>query len=384
MVYMHRSNALIAFAPQVVQPVELSLVKIVAAPSSNIKALSVSELQIKLNGEVTKMIRAGHLRPGYFSSGIVDLHASRTCGDDLLDYWHNPADTIITLLQALPYLTPLVQNQAITYIQSEFSKYSPYQFNHIGWKDGASREAFMVPLEPSQDMAATGPWPINWEYIGWQRNPMSFYAIWKYAEKFGGATSLYNATKDLFEKVPSDAYLIEFPAVHNAYIAGYIGYLELQKLAGVPETASMRQDLNRLLSLRASTFSKDVPDKWSAIEAQNGYSLAYCHSFAVSRNFMNMTPELAAHLQANASDKVRQAIQEYNRVAPYWFVTRHDSTFGEGAIDHYYNSPTNFQARALILKEPYQQLIKYLDVPAVATGDLFYIQNLITLIKAAN
>ena len=41
-----------------------------------------------------------------------------------------------------------------------------------------------------------------------------------------------------------------------------------------------------------------------------------------------------------------------------------------------------FSAKAMILREPREELIKYLDVPAFARGDLFYIQNLVAAIEA--
>ncbi|RPJ51926.1 MAG: hypothetical protein EHM21_01510 [Chloroflexi bacterium] len=169
------------------------------------------------------------------------------------------------------------------------------------------------------------------------------------------------------------------PEVLNAYIAGYTGYLELQKLAGVAETASIRQKLNELRAVRVNNFSKDIPQAWFQDQA-----LWHCRAFSVSRNFMFMEPEVANALRENAAalGKAQQALQEYAYVAPYWFQTKPEATFGEGAIDHYYNRYTLLQARAQILRQPYSELVKYLDVPAAPVGDLFYIQSLVILIEA--
>src|SRR5690606_20786121 len=95
--------------------------------------------------EVQKMIDAGHLRPGYVSSGIIDNRIDRNCGDDPVDYWHAPGETIVTLLDALDHLPAGMQAAARSYIQSEFRDYPPYAYNHIGWTSGASREAFDLP-----------------------------------------------------------------------------------------------------------------------------------------------------------------------------------------------------------------------------------------------
>jgi hypothetical protein len=64
-------------------------------------------------------------------------------------------------------------------------------------------------------------------------------------------------------------------------------------------------------------------------------------------------------------------------------VPKFDATVGEGTFQHLYDSPALFQAKAYILKEPYTELVKWLDVPAFARGDLFYIQNLVAALSAA-
>jgi len=40
------------------------------------------------------------------------------------------------------------------------------------------------------------------------------------------------------------------------------------------------------------------------------------------------------------------------------------------------------QAKAMILKEPYEELVKYLDVPAFWRGDLYYIDNLCAALES--
>jgi hypothetical protein len=87
-------------------------------------------------------------------------------------------------------------------------------------------------------------------------------------------------------------------------------------------------------------------------------------------------------LRTNALSQVQAALDEYNDVAPGWFVSFYDATFGEGYFDHLYTLSSLFQARAQILQQPREELVKYLDVPAFERGDLFYIQNLIATIEA--
>jgi hypothetical protein len=376
-VYMHRGNSLIAFAPQAGQPTQLPEAKIVPYQDPAIQIPSLNTLKSSLAEEVQKMIVAGHLRPGYSSSGMIDIGA-RSCGDDLMDYWHNPGDTITTLLNALPYLPTELQQQTKDYIQSEFSAFPPYAYDHIGWKDGAARETFIVPPEVAADMATMGPLQYHWDYPGWNRAPNTFYVLWKYAQVFGGAVEIYNESKDQLEAIPDDNFLLNNPHVLNNYIAGYLGFLQLESLAQYPESPGVRDTYNRLLALRATTFSKDNPDQWF------DYAFVYCRAFSVSINFMYMVPELGQYLHDNALTKVSQALDEYTYLAPYWFEAKPETAFGEGVLQQLYDYPSIFAAKAMILQEPYQELAKYIDVPAASVGDLFYIQNLVIAIEAGS
>ena len=98
---------------------------------------------------------------------------------------------------------------------------------------------------------------------------------------------------------------------------------------------------------------------------------------------MFLTPELGEYLNQQINTQVQEAVEEYEYVAPYWFVSKFDVSYGEGTFQHLYDSPALFQAKALILKQPYNELIKWLDVPAFYRGDLFYIQNLVAALEAS-
>jgi hypothetical protein len=94
-----------------------------------------------------------------------------------------------------------------------------------------------------------------------------------------------------------------------------------------------------------------------------------------------MVPELADHLRINAKAKVHEAVNLYESVTPLWFATNIETAFAEGTINHLYDVNAIFQAKAMILGDSREELSKYLDVPAFPRGDLFYIQNLVSLIE---
>jgi len=377
MVFMHRSNTIMAFSPTSDEPASLSILPVTETLSASASVIEEQEIQNKLAEEVQKIITNGHLRPGFLSSGEFDIRARFECGDDLVDYWHHPGDIFYTLIRALPFLSEDLQQDTRAYLQTEFSTYPPYSYNHIGWQDGAPREEFDIPPEVATDMQNSPPEVVIDGFEGWDFAPHSFYALWKYAQVFGGAKQIFDAGRNKLELPPSDSYLADMPHVHNAYIAGYIGYLELEKLAGYSESTLVRQELNRLLALRVTNFSKDVPDSY--FEER---TLLYCRTLSISRNFMYLVPELGQYLHDNAFPLVREALEEYQSIAPYWFVSKAEVTFAEGVTSPLYNLHSIFQAKAQIMNDSQEELSKYLDIPAFHVGDLFYIDNLIAALEA--
>jgi hypothetical protein len=270
-----------------------------------------------------------------------------------------------------------------TYLQTEFGNYPPYSFNHVGWASGASREAFDLPPEAEAETANRPPLSNISGFEGWNFSPQAFYALWKYAALFGNAQAIYNLSAGKLPAVPSNPILLEMPHVQNAFVAGYYGFLQLEALAGQPVSNDIQQDLNELISLRISSFNKDAPDLY--FEGGN-FEKYYCRTLNISRNFMYLTPELADALRSNpaALGKVQEALNEYETIAPFWFESRAEFTYGEGIFNPLQDSHSLFHAKAWILQEPQGDLLKYLDVPAFARGDLFYIDKLVTLLEAAN
>jgi hypothetical protein len=381
--FIHRSNAIIAFGPgQIYGKLPLLTAAQVSDP---VQPPTVTDLEARLEDQVSKIIAAGHLRPGYYNAGQFN-----EAWPDLLDYFDNPGDTILTLAKAYPYLSPNLQAQTKTYLKNEFLAYfDPVMYSHIGWADGAAREAMPLPKEVQNSLPNH---PKNtWAGYGCscQYPQQNFYAMWKYALVFPSDVGrIYELAKSKLEvPVPSTSHggvsinewFAQRPFEVNTWIAGYIGFLKLQELAGKTTADSqlrtaVTNELNRLQQFRANTFSKDT--------YYTGINLYQKRTLNVARNFMYITPELGDYLRANALTKIQTAITEYNKIGPYWLSSRYDAAIGESATQNLYDYPAMFQAKAFILKEPRDQLTKYLDAPAFEKGDLFYIQNLITAIEA--
>jgi outer membrane protein assembly factor BamB len=377
-IYLHRGNSIIAFGDYSGAPVERPIVTTVPTTTPP-PSITSAELQARLEEEIQAIVDAGHLRPGFASTGYFDLKAISTCGDALTDYFHHPGEIITTLIRALPYLSGSLEQDVLNYLQSEFNEYPPYNLNHIGWNDGAAREAFDLPPEAEIEIANHPPQSNVAGFEGWNFAPQTFYALWKYAAQFGNAQTIYNLSAGKLPDLPADSVLLEMPYVQNAFIAGYYGFLQLEALAGAPVSTGVEQDLDSLISMRLSTFNMDAPD----IYFEDGnFEKFYCRTINLARNFMYLTPELASSMRSNPTtlSKVQEALNEYQTIAPYWFESRAEFTYGEGIFNPLQDNHALFHAKAWILQESPDQLKKFLDVPAFARGDLYYIDKLITLL----
>jgi hypothetical protein len=355
----------------------------------------------RLEQEVQEMIAAGHLKPSFIDAGFITGVDSRAFEDSLGHYWHNPADVQLVLLRALPYLSPGLQNQVRAYLQSEFALFSPANYSHIGFMDGAQRDPY--PYPPAETLFRTFTVPTQGpaqgsRFAGWGLPPHNVYALWKYAQAgLGDAQTLLNQLGNHFRapisanrnssdpSVLSDAYLQAFPHVHNAYIAGYIGYVELARMAGLApaQYVAYEAELERLKALRLQNLMA-FPNPQEPWTCENE---CYFESLITYYNFAYLTPELADYLAANARSSdpdhdILSILQRYQDIAPYWMVAHNGETQGESAIQPYQQTYSLFQGLALVKNASREELVRYLDTPIVPVGDLYYIDNLVSVLEA--
>ena len=374
--FVHRSNAIIAYGPGAQHGKQPLLTIQPAQASSN--RLSVQQINAELEDEVSKMISAGPLRPGYYNNGQFGILS------ELTDYYENPGETLYTLALAYPYLSSPLQAQLKVYLEGYFNQYFDSEmYARTGWANGAAREAMLIPddllaaFAESQPSVRAGAW--SWIYP-----PHNFYALWKYAQiSPEKSLTAYNLAKSKLQvpvpALPSEDYFLQRPYELNAYMTGYIGFLNLQNQAGMAQQDSLLRsqvsdELNRLLNLRWQTFSKD---SYWGLE-----NFKYRKLLDIARNFMYLTPELGDYYRQNIAAHVDEAINEYEYVAPYWFVTRYEGVIGEGVMSNLYNSWAMYTAKALIQQAPFSELVQFIDAPAFERGDLYYIQKLALALQA--
>ena len=134
----------------------------------------------------------------------------------------------------------------------------------------------------------------------------------------------------------------------------------------------MQSTLDNLKGQRRDNFTTNVA--WGGTDG-------WCYSYTPSKNFIYLTPELGQYLHDNALSKVQNALNEYYHNTAYWLTPGFEDAYSENIFSPYYDNNI-FLAKAYILKEPREELVKYLDTPMFKAGDLFYIQNLVAAIEA--
>jgi outer membrane protein assembly factor BamB len=376
--YVHRGNAIVAFSPDGLGS-SASVLPVARTRTGGTvpEPLSETVLRERLATEVRRILDRGHLMAGFAKIGLIDFRTVNHLGDYLLHYWHNPADMLMVLLQALPHLPPDMQDQVRQYLEKEYAGFPPYKYVHIGFTDGAPREPFAYPPSTRAFEHDFGPLTSN-SFPGWSKPPHNVYAMWKYAQAgLADPVTVFDQASAVIRSTPADRYLQAFPHVHNAYIAGYVGYVELAKMAGRPY-ATQQQELDRLLRLRAQTFRWDVQ-----ADTGNTQGAQYFYTLITAWNFMHLVPELADYLRQNALEKVQDAVERYTRMAPYWMVGHNEEVQHENGITPLYQTHALFQAKAQILQASRDELAKVLDTPLVPAGDLFYLQNLLATLEAS-
>jgi hypothetical protein len=341
-----------------------------------------SVLRTRLAAEVQKMMSVGgHLRPGYSTDSMHNYSTAFSA------YFRNPGDTLLALSMAYPHLPSSLQSQVAAYLKNKLlvDYFTPTAYSNMGWVDGQPRESMILPAETATSLSTKNK-SLQDVGFGWTYPPHNLYALYVYAKRVAGADvdQAYGIAKAKL-KVPcgvanESTRFADEPHEHNAWISGYIGFLLLQELAGrATQDAALRQavmaEKDRLLTLRATLFSKDSP--WE------DRGLQYRKTLDLARNFLYLTAELGDAYKPLLRTKMQQAFDEYDYIAPFWFVGKYESMFGESTLQNLYGPMAMFLAQAHVLDASRATLYKRLDEPSFWRGDLFFIQKLVLTLEAS-
>ncbi len=173
-VFMQKGNSIIAFSPTGGPPTQLPMAATISIPKTTLP-VSLDELKQKLEAQVQKIVNnpSTFLRPGFHGTGFFNSYLNID-GDRLIEYFHNPSDTLNILCSALPYLSTDLQDQTKLYLLNFFTRFPTYNIVSTGWVNGLPREVFDMPPEvPSY--VYSGPATTSISGTWWQSFPPDFF-----------------------------------------------------------------------------------------------------------------------------------------------------------------------------------------------------------------
>ena len=379
--FTHRSNAIIAIGPNGAtlgngRSVSPRSAVTISSPTNTVAAPDPTKLRTRLNQEISKVVNAGgFLKPGFYNPGQFwggQYGYSGGVARDA-DYFSNPGDTLWVLSYAYHQLSDAtLKNSLKTYLQNFVQTYFPLtnpsaSVARIGWTSGVQRSNFFPPDLDSMSLPG--------DVTGFELR--STYGLYHYARLFDPVSDqatlnqIYSFAQAKLNTGCTTSFDANKPWILNGCIAHLQGYLNLQRYLNQPDDPSVVSALNTALSNRTNNFSKDFPSPSINNRSKD-------RKFNISRNWMYLVPELGQYWRNNTT--VQNAIREYEYLGPFWFVAGNDNAEEESIMHPLYDT-WMFQAKAHAQNLTGQELYAYLDAPAFYRGDLYYINNLATVIE---
>lgn len=312
-----------------------------------------------LTGGVQELIQHAW-RPLVFPSGKHPEEAYRFFGD--------PTETLYTLARVYPHLDVDLQLAILQFVAHWCSGDGPLA-SRTGRRTlpadkGQIRSAYDVPerlLRVAEDFGRT--------------EVARLYPLWLWAHASGDWNRLERDWQQLRPLVDSPPNAMEEDC-RNGYVAGLIAYCRLAQ--HVQDQDAVQRGL---LAVRRRLRERL---EYEFAHAQGGVITRVPVGRSIFGRWRHLTPEVGRLLQTYAQRTHRHLMDvyvDYHR--PTWWLAwnvelmlRNESPFSLPTM-----SAEIFDARALVLREPQEQLAGYLDLPW-CRADLFYLQKVVCCLEA--
>lgn len=400
----HHSNTIVTAGPAAnktaVAPISRN-----AAPANTARPRTDVQMKAVLEAHIQQMVNlcagtyvsACFLNPMYRHG--TDMTSTTGAWPDQRPWMKVPADTLLALSIAYPYLSSGLKTQLEAYLAAFFT----LNFNgasavrESGWQH-TPREAYEV-LTASTDGINTNPVVTAMagkpDITTGNMPQRYFYACWKYAQNVAGVNALtvFNACKPMIITSLAGLDVVQGPMIYNDYIAGWEGYLRLYQLAGSPggdaaTAATVSSNLTTIRNTRLTNFAAEHPwqgnDPWLG-DQPNGISINNTiRRTNCARNFTHLVPELGSSMATSVQASIiLDAIDLYERICPQWWRSMSNEGWQEAGamLQHPFDQHAIFLAKAYVKGESQAELSKWLDVPTVR-GDVYFIENVVAALQA--
>src|SRR3989344_4872437 len=340
-------------------------------------------LRQELSQKIQAMINAGHLAPYRYNVNE----------NFVIYFWYHAGEPVYTLAEAYKYLPDgdPVKQSLRAYLTQEITSYPPYVgtqvYNKAPWlplQTGARRE-----YHPLQTIPTT-PNNLN------QSHPIiqTFYHLWDYVDATGDTTlvsSKWSQIIGLFDTLKNRGSVgwMDDGGCVTKYgdIAGCIGMARLAYIVNNQnyiDQASSRALTGFNSGLDFNQFDTNSYNQARYFTEEGGDdSRDPTSSQLRSYVYLNLFPETARFIKDNSVAAAQTHIDKITQNIPTWYITNSPAFVGgeTNRITPLTSYPV-FQAYAQIFRKDYNFLKNRLDVPLAKVGDLYYLQNLVSTIKA--
>jgi len=284
-------------------------------------------------------------------------------------FFSEPTETLLTLARAYEYLDNTIQKDVRQYV-ARMSRPG-------GALDGPTGRRMYEPdageIRSLYDIPAERLFRVNDDII--RQAIARLYPLWLWAHVTGDWSRIEGDWKRLRELVAEAPNKMEEDC-RNGYLAGLIAYCRMAQ--------RMRDN---------TAVEKGLTITRTALRERLAYEFAHTRgglitqvpvSRSIFSRWRHLTPEIGRFCASYAGQTHKYLMNvcvDYHR--PTWYLAWGVETMWRNECPFVFPtmSAEVFAAKALILHEPAEKLISYLDIPW-CKADLFYIQKLVLCIEA--
>jgi hypothetical protein len=319
-----------------------------------------SNLRKELGRSVKELI-SKNWRPLVFPPGKHPREAYR--------FFSEPTETLFTLARAYEYLDSSLQQEVRQYVK-RLSQPG-------GVLDGPTGQRTYEPdageVRSLYDIPAGKLFRVNDDIT--RQEIARLYPLWLWAHVTGDWSGIEDNWKDLQKLIAETPNKMEVDC-RNGYLAGLIAYCRIAR--------RMNDDaaVEKGLATTRATMRERLAFEFA--HTRGGLITEVPVSRSIFSRWRHLTPEIGRFCASYAGQTHKNLMDiyvDYHR--PGWYLAWGVETMWRNECPFAFPTMSTevFAARALILHEPAEKLINYLDIPW-CRADLFYIQKLVLCIES--
>ena len=319
-----------------------------------------STLRIELFRSVGELI-SKDWRPFVFPPGKHPREAYR--------FFAEPTETLLTLARAYKYLDSKLQQEVRQYVASMSRPGGPL--------DGPTGHRTYEPntgeIRSLYDIPAERLFRVNDDIT--RQEIARLYPLWFWAHVTGDWSRIKGDWKRLRELIAEEPNIMEEDS-RNGYLAGLIAYCRMARW--IHDDAAVE----RGLAITHAALRERLAFEFA--HTRGGLITQVPVSRSIFSRWRHLTPEigrLCADYAGQTHKHLMDVYVDYHR--PTWYLAWGVETMWRNECPFAFPtmSAEIFAAKALILHEPAEKLIRYLDIPW-CKADLFYIQKLVLCVES--